>query len=327
MPKVSVIIPAFNAMKFLDDMLQSIAAQTFQDYEVIIVNDGSSDGIKTWFTQISDPKVKLISQANQGAAVARNTGILQSQAEYIALLDADDLWEPTKLAKQVQILDQEPQIGLVYTWVALVDRQGNPTGKIRSDETEGDAWEKLIEHNVLECCSTPLIRRECFEKVGLFDSQISQGSCGSEDWDMWLRIAERYAFRVVPEPLTQYRQHEDNGSKNWTIMEQDYARIVSKTFASAPPDRQHLQSRCAGFAYLRIAWKALQNSGGDCQAARHYRSKALSVYPAIRGSGEYRRFGIALFLVQTLGLNQYSWLRETIYLLKNFLFRRRWGEA
>lgn len=316
MPKVSVVIPAYNAMTFLPETLKSVSKQTLQDYEIIVVNDGSTDDIDVWMTQITDSRVKLISQANQGASVARNTGIEKSQGHYIAFLDADDLWEPTKLEKQVQILDQNPQVGLAYTWVALIDSQDKFTGKVWEYDLEGDVWETLIEHNIIETSSTAMVRRSCLDIVGLFDTTISKGGAGSEDWEMWLRIAGQYSFKGVPEPLTYYRTHASNGSKNWAMMENDYHLILEKTFAKAPAYRQHLKSRSYGFANLRIAWKALQNLDGNCEIAVSYRAKAVAAYPAIRWGNEYLRFSLALSLVQAFGLNGYSQLRESLYWLK-----------
>lgn len=102
MPKVSVVIPAYNAMSYLPETVASVLNQTFEDYEVIVVNDGSKDDIKIWIAQLADTRIKLISQENQGLSGARNTGIAHAQGEYVAFLDADDLWAPTKLEKQVQ---------------------------------------------------------------------------------------------------------------------------------------------------------------------------------------------------------------------------------
>jgi glycosyltransferase involved in cell wall biosynthesis len=300
-------------MFFLPETLQSVSAQTFQDYEIIIVNDGSSDDVESWITQITDPRVKLISQTNQGVSIARNTGIERSQAEYIAFLDADDLWEPTKLEKQVQLLDQNPEIGLVYNWVAMIDSQGNLIGQVRKSYVEGDVWEKLIEHNMLECSSTPIVRRCCFAAVGLFDPSISQG----EDWELWLRIAVHYPFKVIPEPLTYYRDHANNSSKNWTVLAQDYYRVIDKIFAKAPANRQHLKSRSYSFANLRIAWKALQNLDGGCSIALRYRAKALADDPSIRYSKECLRLSLALLVVQFFGLNAYSQFRASVYRLKD----------
>src|SRR4028119_714252 len=125
MPKVSVIVPAYNAMAYLPETLQSVLTQTFNSFEVLIINDGSSDEIVEWASEIKDSRVKLISQENQGLSGARNTGIWSSQGEYLAFLDADDIWEPTKLEKQVQCLDQDLSIGLVSSWVSSINESGD----------------------------------------------------------------------------------------------------------------------------------------------------------------------------------------------------------
>jgi hypothetical protein len=162
-----------------------------------------------------------------------------------------------------------------------------------------------------------MARRCCFETVGLFDSSISPKSCGSEDWNMWIRIAEQYFIKVVPEALTYYRSHPNNGSQSWTIMEHDYQLILEKAFANAPAHRQHLKSRSYSLAYVRIAWKALQSSNGRCDVTVSYRKKAVASDPTIRYSKEYLQLSLALFLVQSFGLNRYSQFRELVYRLKD----------
>ncbi len=149
MTKVSVIIPAYNAMNYLPKTVESALRQTFTDFEVIIVNDGSSDDIEKWVDTITDNRVKLIYQKNQGAATARNTGIAHAKGEYIAFLDSDDLWQPNKLKKQVDCLDNNQDLGLVYTWISSIDAKGNYRGKIYANHIEGNVWEKLIQENIV----------------------------------------------------------------------------------------------------------------------------------------------------------------------------------
>lgn len=181
MPKISVVIPAYNAMTYLPETVESVLKQTFADFEVLIINDGSSDHIVQWASQVVDPRVKLISQENQGLPGARNTGIAQARGEYIAFLDADDLWEPTKLEKQVRCIDDNPEVGLVHAWMVLVDEQSKSTGKVMPSYAEGYVWNQLAEKNVIACPSV-MVRRCCFETVGMFDKSLRS----LEDWDMWI---------------------------------------------------------------------------------------------------------------------------------------------
>lgn len=312
MVKVSVIIPAYNAMQFLPDAVDSVLQQTFRDYEVILINDGSTDGIESWAAQVTDPRARLISQVNQGLASARNTGLSDAQGEYIAFLDADDLWEATKLEKQVQILDRYPDVGLVYTWVGSVDVQGNIRTKVRSNSIKGDAWETLIKHNVIECGSVAMVRRFCFEQCGGFDSRLKY----AEDWDMWLRIALKYPFKVVEEPLVYYRSHSSNLSKNWSNMEPSYHLILDKVFSLATPEQQQFKNLAYALAYLRIAWKVLQSPTKDYHQITSYEKQAITYYPQLRYSPAYLRFKTAVFLIRWMGSNRYDKIRDLSHLLK-----------
>jgi len=320
MPKVSVIIPAYNVMKYLPETLETLFRQTFRDFEVVIVNDGSSDGIENWATQVTDPRLKLISQENRGATGARNTGIAHAQGDYIAFLDADDLWEPTKLAKQVTILDENAEVGLVYTWVALTDEQGNLTGRLFKPIAEGDVWCQLTEHNIVECGSVALVRRACFETVGVFDCNLRSFV---EDWDMWLRIAARYPFKVVKESLVYYRQISTSGSKNWQGMEQSFQMVIEKAFDAAPSNLLPLKKRSYGNANLCLAWKSLQSVSKDYLQASHFLQQALTHYPRLRFSKEYLRLSLAIALMRWFGPDGYQNFLSRIYALRRHLITIR----
>ncbi|GEM_PF-280387 len=310
-PQVSVVIPAYNAMSFLPEALASVLKQTFTDFEVIIVNDGSSDDIEQWAATLTDPRVKLISQENQGSAGARNTGLANVQGEYIAFLDADDLWDMTKLEKQVCCLEQNPDVGLVYTWTALIDEKGKPYGKVLINHDEGYVWQRLLEHNIVECGSVAMIRRCCYEAVGLFDCSLpfSYG----EDWDLWLRISAQYPFKVIKELLVYYRSHSNNLSKNWTAMEQSHHIVIEKAFADVSPTLMHLKSRSYAIANLSTAWKALQNLDGECEQAKYFQKQALLYHPQLRYSKEYFRLSLAITLTRLFGLGGYSKIRDFFY--------------
>jgi glycosyltransferase involved in cell wall biosynthesis len=302
MPKVSIIIPAYNAMKYLPETLESVFTQTFEDYEVIIINDGSTDHIESWIAQLNHPKLKLITQENQGLSGARNTGILSAQGEYVALLDADDLWRPTKLEKQVKLLDEFPDAGLAYTWMALIDEKGKLTGRIFNAEDEGKIWEKLIESNVVGCGSVPLIRRSCFDKVGFFDRNLRSFV---EDWDLWLRMAPYFDFKVVKEPLVYYRQLPSSASRNWEAMAISYQIVLDKNFKDIPKEKQYLKNKSNGFINIYLAWKPLQGLIPQPKIASEYRKKAFSYYPKIIFSKEFWRLSLLIFLSQYLG-DRYS---------------------
>ncbi|NET83836.1 MAG: glycosyltransferase [Moorea sp. SIO1F2] len=316
MPKVSVVIPTYNAMTYLPKTIDSVFNQTYDDFEVIVVNDGSTDNTEQWISQIADPRVKLISQANQGlASAARNKGIANARGDYIAFIDADDLWEPTKLEKQLSVLEENPDVGLVYTWVAYINETGKPTGRVFEHHAEGNVWEKLVEHNIVECGSVAMVRRHCFESLGVFDQTLR----AAEDWDMWLRIASRYPFAVVKEPLVRYRQHQNNKSKKYVKRLEDFRTIIEKAFQSAPFESLHLRNRSYGNINLCLAWKCLQSSEQDYKMANHFRRQALMHYPQLRFSREYIRLSIAIALMQWFGPEGYGKVLELAYSVRQRL--------
>lgn len=311
MPKVSVVIPAYNAMNYLPETVESVLRQTFTDFEVLIIDDGSSDHIVQWASQIADHRVRLISQENQGVSVARNTGITQAQGEYIAFLDADDLWEPTKLEKQVRCLDNNPAVGLVHTWMLLVDDQSQSTGRVMKSNAEGEVWNQLIARNIIACPSV-IVRRCCFETVGVFDINLRS----IEDWDMWLRIASRYPFALIKEPLAYYRQLPGSISKNCQVMEQAFHIVIEKAFDCAPSDLLYLKNQSYGHANLCLAWKALQSNDRDYKLALHFRQQAILQYPQLRFSWEYIRLSLAIAAMRRFGSDGYRRVLALTYNLR-----------
>ncbi|MCX7592248.1 MAG: glycosyltransferase family 2 protein [Fischerella sp.] len=310
MPKVSVVIPAYNAMDFLPETLASVLQQTFTDFEVLIVNDGSSDNIVEWVSGITDSRVKLISQANQRVSAARNTGITNAQGEYIAFLDADDLWEPTKLEKQVCCLDEKPEVGLVYTWTLLVDKENNPTGRIFASHVEGNVWDKLLENDPISSGSSPMVRRSCFDAVGLFDRNLAY----APDLDMWVRIAYSYPIAVVKEPLLRYRQLPNSFSRNRQGMIKELRQVVEKTFASVPLEQLYLRNRCYASIFFGLAWLAVDE--GDYKQAIHFRQQAFLHSPQVFFSEKYLRLSLAIATIRWFGSNGYDGVRSLTRVLR-----------
>jgi len=298
-------------MKYLPETLESVLQQTFTDFEVLIINDGSSDNIVQWVSGLVDPRVKLISQENQGLSAARNTGIAHAQADYIAFVDADDLWASAKLEKQVRCLDDQPEVGLVHAWMVLVDERGKSTGRVLKSSAEGDVWEQIVQSNKIACPSV-MVRRCCFDTVGVFERNLRS----IEDWDMWIRIATRYPFAVIPEPLAYYRQLPTSMSKNCQVMEQSFHHVIEKTFQSAPKELLHLKDRSYGYANLCLAWKALQSINRDYKLAIHFRALAIDHCPQLRFSRECIRLSLAIAALQLFGVDRYSRVLEITYALR-----------
>ena len=207
-PLVSIITPAFNARATIGYTIESVLSQTFSDFEMIIVDDGSTDNTAQLINNIKDERIVYIFQSNKDRAEARNHGIGIARGDYIAFLDSDDLWMQDKLEKQVPLLDENPEIGLVYSDLYYFAHQ---TGEDLLQYSKKVKLHKgtvpvrlIIERNFIQS-PTPIIRREVFEEVGLFDTCLIP----VEDWDMWIRIVAKFPIDFIDEPLARYRVHEN----------------------------------------------------------------------------------------------------------------------
>ncbi|MBW4664430.1 MAG: glycosyltransferase family 2 protein [Chroococcus sp. CMT-3BRIN-NPC107] len=310
MLKVSIIIPAYNAMTYLPETIQSVLQQTFTDFEVLIVDDGSSDNITEWANALTDKRIKLISQSNLGVSNARNTAINLARAEYIAFLDADDLWQPTKLEKQVHFLDNNPNVGLVATWATLTNERGEPLSEVEIDFKQGNIRQQIIEINLIPCGSIPMVRRTCFKNTGLFDPTL----CFGEDWEMWTKLAANYDFGLIKESLVYYRQHSRNSSNNYQKLLPDFDRLIKKMFDSVPKELQSIKAKTYGRMNLYIAWKSLENR--DYQEASNFCNRAIKYYPKLQFTKNYIRLKILIFTKSKVDKNLYARFAELLKSLR-----------
>jgi glycosyltransferase involved in cell wall biosynthesis len=214
MPKVSVIVPTHNGLKYLPETIDSILNQTFQDFELIIVDNGSTDGTDEWVKSLDNPKVKYHWQEDSGCpAGSRNTGLKLVQGEFIAFLDADDIWMPEKLEKQIKLFDN-PAVGLVYSGAAYIDGDGNHLPDKKKNYYRGDVLCRLLKTNVITT-STVIVKRNLIIDN---DFCFRSGRKGTEDWDLWLRLAKLSEFDYVDELLIKYRIFPASISRNADLM-------------------------------------------------------------------------------------------------------------
>ncbi|HSE36866.1 MAG TPA: glycosyltransferase [Blastocatellia bacterium] len=226
MPEVSVIIPTYNSANYVIDAVDSVLNQSFDDLEVLVIDDGSTDETESLLSRYSEP-VRYIRQQNGGVAVARNRGISESRGRYVAFLDADDTWLPDKLAVQIGALRAHTGHRFCYTAFTLVASDLSPLGIVGS-KRQGRALEDLLlRGNVVGSICTVLCERSLFEKAGVFDPALSQ--CA--DWDMWVRLAAMTEFLYLDRPTVTYRQHGSNMSRNAPLLERDSVRVLEKGFA------------------------------------------------------------------------------------------------
>ena len=235
---VSVIIPTYNSDKFIAQSVQSVLEQTYPPYEVIVIDDGSTDGTKDVLRQFSN-SIKYFYQVNRGPASARNAGIKMARGEYISFQDADDLWTPNKLEVQVAFLERHQEIGLVFSDIeefdeenilvrsCIIDKVYEPDSS--SQVPLHDPFVKLLIKNFIPT-NTVMVRSDCLKKVGLFD----EGLRIVEDRDMWLRIAAHFRIARLPLVLCKRRKHSSNISKDQEIATFSLIRVLEKTLNMFP---------------------------------------------------------------------------------------------
>ena len=199
---VSVVIPLYNAVEIIAETIQSVLAQTFTDREVLVIDDGSTDGSAEVVKSFGD-RIRYYAFENGGVAKARNRGIALARGRYIALMDHDDLWDATKLEKQVSILDIRPEVGMVITDVEHLARDGNSTGEVGESSNNSDKFYALFVKGYVPTPSAAMIRKSIFEVVGQFDESF--GSAGMDDHEMWPRIAAVTEIANISEGLTFHR--------------------------------------------------------------------------------------------------------------------------
>jgi hypothetical protein len=268
---VSVIIPTYNRRQLVAEAVESVLAQTYRPLEVIVIDDGSTDGTEEALRRFGD-QIRHLTQANAGVAAARNLGIGAATGDYIALLDADDLWAPTKIAKQVEVLERSPKAGVVYCGVWSVNVQTGEQFKSRCDPTvRGDIRRKLLLRNRVTTSSL-LIRRACFETVGRFDQTLR----GSEDRDLWIRISRHFHYECVPEPLVTYRIFGDNLSAKIRMMHDCQMEVVRRAFRDDPVDGGNFLLRRRSLAHVHF------DTGEEYLQAQAYGPALAHLLQAIR---------------------------------------------
>jgi glycosyltransferase involved in cell wall biosynthesis len=256
-PLVSVVIPAYNGEGTIDETLRSVRAQTHRRLEIIVVDDGSRDGtVETVLAHATvDPRVSVMRQPNAGVAAARNTGWRSAAADLIAFVDADDLWAPTKIARQLEALDAAGgRAGLAYTWYARIDPDSRVISVGHRPNARGQVLQDIFRGNFIGNGSAALIRRAVLEEVGGFDSGLrARGAQGCEDFSIYFRIAENYDFALVPEPLTGYRTLPGNMSSDMLQMLRSWRIVADEMVERHPESRAAITEGLANY----LEWCAL----------------------------------------------------------------------
>jgi glycosyltransferase involved in cell wall biosynthesis len=267
---VSVIIPTYNYARYIAGAVNSVLAQTYHNYEIVVVDDGSTDETRQALGDSLD-KITYIYQHNRGVSAARNVGIERSHGDLIAFLDADDVWVPDKLDRQVRFLRDHPSIGLMCSDAEHINdgQRDAPTSpqsldrsiRLHDDMTVKEAFRVLLETNFI-ITSTVVIRRECIRQVGVFDESLRS----VEDRDLWLRTARHFPLAYVPGAVVQKRSHPSNLSADGALCTESRIRVLEKV----ERDRVRLGHRERTYIRKRLAFLYFE-LGTMCQDANHYR--------------------------------------------------------
>jgi glycosyltransferase involved in cell wall biosynthesis len=230
---VSVIIPAYNAERFLQSTLASAQTQSYADIEIIVVDDGSTDSTAeiAMAAAVADKRVRVIRQKNSGVAAARNRAIAESRGDFIAPLDADDIWHHENLALQIAALKAAgAQTAVSYAWFVMIDECGRLCGVVDyySLRNRREVLARQIQHNFIGNASSSVIRRDAVLAVGGYDESFrARNAEGREDQALYIALAERWNFTVVPKILIAYRVHPNGMAQDTTRMTRSYVILLS----------------------------------------------------------------------------------------------------
>jgi glycosyltransferase involved in cell wall biosynthesis len=262
---VSVIIPAYNVEAYIAQSIESVLRQTHEDFELIVVDDGSTDRTAELVSACRDSRLRLISQPNAGSAAARNRGLEAASGTYVAFLDGDDLWLPHKLATQVAWLDGHPETDLVYGASRIIESDGRDAGRSLIRHPGAASFSRMLVEDTIANCSSQMLRREAVERAGWFDTQLP----ASVDHDLWLRVALLRPGNVfgLESVVTLYRRRPGQISSDRRKKLQSWHQLWVKMERLAP--EQTAAVRATAFAnHYRVLSSLAYENGEYGEAAR-----------------------------------------------------------
>ncbi len=276
-PVVTIIIPAYNAARFIAEAINSVLNQTVKNIELIIVDDGSTDGQNAIIEKIisDDKRARLISQRNSGVSAARNKGIEMSRGQYLAFLDADDVWLPDNLALKIEKFAQH-DYGLVHSNGEVIDENGIPTGTILEGR-EGFLLDDLLLWNGTQIPgpSSILVKKTVIEETGLFDTRLST----SADQDFFIRVSAKYEIGKTDNISWRYRIHNSNMHKNISAMEHDVLLLYDKAGNMGLFRDERFRKKCIANMYMILA-RSWAGDGGNYLRGIGFLLRSVKTRPA-----------------------------------------------
>ncbi|MBE0411237.1 MAG: glycosyltransferase [Anaerolineales bacterium] len=273
---VSIIIPSFNQASYLGEALQSVLAQTYQQFEAIVVDDGSTDNTPEIARSFTDARIRYVRQKNLGLSAARNTGLQHAQGNFLAYLDSDDQFLPRKLEILVAEMTAHPELGLVAGQSIPIDEMGNKIGSIFATPLRADPSQLLL-GNPLHVGSV-LVRRDWQIKAGFFDESLRS----YEDWDMWLRLLRLGCpMGWVDNPVSLYRFHRQQMTRIGSQMTAATFAVLDKTYSdpTLPEDWRRLRKVAYSCAHLRAMAQCFH--AYDFAQAQHHLCEAVRLDPLL----------------------------------------------
>lgn len=274
---VSVVIPAYNSGRFIKETVESVFAQTYTNLEILLVDDGSTDDLRDRAALLcaQDSRLRYIYQDNRGVSDARNSGFEKCRGEYVAFLDADDVWLSGNISAKIEKL-RMGEFGLVHSDASVIDDNSRPTGKVIVGR-EGYVLDKLLawEGTSIPGPSSILVPRSVIERVGGFDTNLST----SADQDFFFRVASRYRIGRVPYVTWHYRMHEHNMHRNIVRMERDVLYVFDKASKAGLFSSEAFRRKCYSSMYLILA-ASWAGDGRDYIRGLRFLIRAISSHPS-----------------------------------------------
>jgi glycosyltransferase involved in cell wall biosynthesis len=279
MPKISVVVPVYNGEKTISQTIKSIQQQTFFNFEIVVINDGSTDSTLEELVHLREPRMKVLSYENGGLPIARNRGIANASGDFVTFIDADDLWTPDKLELQLAVLQQHPEADAVYSWTLYLNEEGTAFHQGDKLHFQGNVLPQLLLSNFIASGSNIMIRKQAIASVGYFDPTLR--SC--EDWDYWLRLAAHCSFAVVPKYQIIYRQSTTAMSSKVEVMEKHLLIVHERGFRLAPSELQLLKNQSLANIYEFLAHLCLSYIAGSNGAKLAYQKlrQAILLHPSL----------------------------------------------
>ena len=282
-PLVSIIMPAYNAEKTIVESIESVLRQTYINWELILINDGSTDTSHDLMSNYDDPRIKYLQQNNKGVASARNFGLSMAKGEFVAFLDSDDLWLNTKLERSIETFERS-NCDLVYSKIKIFTKTINNAVSYTYKELikENDDYLRLLIYDYVPTL-TVVVKKSVLDKIGYFDTDLN----GTEDWDFWIRIAKEHKIKFIPEELAYYRYLETGLSKNRGKHLNEEFKVLKKHVIN----NHHISKT----VYRKSLWVWNKKSFFHCIKQRNYK-RAFYYYTCMFRLMPFSFFNIKIFV-------------------------------